>query len=335
VGATRSCSISRPLPIADRCDALALALERRAGLGARPDLDTYRLLHGSADGSPGIAADRFGEVAIVHADSSEVLGAWRSTLCEELAAIPTGYAKVHPRSAHALTEAERRRLAPDEPLWGPGVESVEAVEHGVRYLIRPAVGLSVGLFLDMREVRQWLRQPSASAGRRVLNLFAYTCSLAVCASLGGAVRVVNVDISRSYLDWGKANYALNGCAVEQRDFIYGDAFDWLGRFARRSERFEVAIVDPPSFSSSPFSVTRDFPRLVTAAARVVSPGGMLLAATNHAATTEKRFEAWLWRGLREAGRRGQIVQRWHEPSPDFPVGPHQKPYLKVRALALD
>jgi 23S rRNA (cytosine1962-C5)-methyltransferase len=206
-------------------------------------------------------------------------------------------------------------------------------EFGVRYEVRPAAGLSVGLFLDMRDVRHWLR--FVSRGLRVLNLFAYTCSLGVCAALGGARRVVNLDVSRPYLEWGRRNYELNGLAADPHDFIYGDAFDWLRRFTRRSEQFDLVVVDPPSFSSTPFSVTRDYVRLVEAAARVVSPGGTLLVATNHAPTTDERFDAWIHAGLEAAARHGSIVRRWHEPEPDFPVAPDGRPYLKVRAVALD
>jgi 23S rRNA (cytosine1962-C5)-methyltransferase len=189
------------------------------------------------------------------------------------------------------------------------------------------------LFLDMREVREWLR--AVSRHQRVLNLFAYTCSFGVCAALGGATRVVNLDLSRTYLEWGKANYALNGLAADGRDFIYGDALDWLGRFARRSEVFELVIVDPPSFSTTPFSVTRDYPRLVALAAQVLAPRGVLLAATNHAQTSGARFDQWLDDGLRKASRRATLLRSWHEPKEDFPVPRGQWPYLKVRALQLD
>jgi 23S rRNA (cytosine1962-C5)-methyltransferase len=169
----------------------------------------------------------------------------------------------------------------------------------------------------------------------VLNLFAYTCSFGACALLGGAQRVVNLDVSRPYLDWGKANYARNDLEVDAHDFIYGDAFDWLARFARRHQLFDVVIVDPPSFSSTPFSVTRDYVRLVESAVSVVAPGGTLVAATNHRATSVRRFEDWLAEGLARAGRRGHIAERWHEPPADFPVPGGGRPYLKVRALELD
>ena len=314
-GATRSSSISRQRRIAD-------AIQRRSSL---QDLTAFRLFHGRTEGAPGLAVDRYADVLVIHADSQSLLDDWLPDLQSSLASFQTAYAKIHPRDASHY-------LAPAEPVWGAPVDSVSATENGVEYEVRLATGLSVGLFLDMREVRQWLR--SVSRGRRVLNLFAYTCSLGVCATLGGASRVVNVDVSRPYLEWGKANYALNGLDADDRDFIYGDAFDWLHRFARREERFGLVIIDPPSFSSTPFSVTRDYGRLVTAAVRVVSAGGVLLAATNHAATTDARFDSWMATGAIESGRRGEIVRRWHEPSLDFPVG-DRRPYLKVRAVQLD
>ena len=195
----------------------------------------------------------------------------------------------------------------------------------------------VVVFKRLTQVVGWLRHNVA--GRSVLNLFAYTCAFGLSAALGGAGRVVNIDLSRQYLEWGQENYRLNAVVPDPRDFIYGDAFDWLGRFARRQTRFDLVLVDPPSFSSTPFSVSRDYPKLVEAAARVVARAGMLVAATNHAGTSEERFETWLFAGLERAGRRGQVVQRWHEPETDFPVAPghrsRTKTYLKVRALALD
>jgi 23S rRNA (cytosine1962-C5)-methyltransferase len=227
----------------------------------------------------------------------------------------------------------RSSVDTDEPLWGPAVDEVEVLEHGVRYLVRPASGLSVGLFLDMREVRGWLQQQSHR--KTVLNLFADTCSLGLSAALGGAARVLNLDLSKHYLDWGKANYTLNDIPTDPKDFVYGEAFDWLARFAKRRQRFDLVIVDPPSFSSTPFAVRRDYPRLVQAAAQIVAPAGILLAATNHAGTSDELFETWLDDGLYRAGRRGQLVHSWREPHTDFPMPARGRPHLKVRALLLD
>jgi 23S rRNA (cytosine1962-C5)-methyltransferase len=291
-------------------------------------------VHGDAEGVPGLAIDRFDHVVVVHADSAEVLERWRNPLEEDLDEFSSAYVKIHPPRASRLSDEARREYAPARPLWGLPVEEIDVVESGAHYLVKPASGLSVGLFLDMRDVRTWLRG-DAARGRSVLNLFAYTCSLGVSATLGGATRVLNLDVSKTYLEWGKANYELNDLAVDPHDFVFGDAFDWLGRFARRDERFDMVIVDPPSFSSTPFSVTRDYPRLVEAAARIVAPAGILLAATNHSSTSDERFEAWLRDGLTNAGRHAHLLRRWHEPAADFPVARGRAPYLKVRALVLD
>ena len=322
----RSCSISRPHPIAE-------AIRRRSPLAARTDLTAYRLFHGDAEGVPGLAVDRFADLAVVHVDSSALLDRWRSHLQDELVDFKPAYVKLHPRATSRLTAEQLGKLAPTEPLWGSAVDDVDVLENGVHYGVRPAAGLSAGLFLDMREVRQWVR--GNAEGRSVLNLFAYTCAFGVSATLGNAHRVLNIDLSRPYLEWGKDNYRLNDLEPDPRDFVYGDAFDWLGRFSRRETRFDLVVVDPPSFSSTPFAVSRDYPRLVDAAARVVARAGILVAATNHAGTTHERFDAWLRAGLETAGRSGQVVQRWHEPEADFPVALGRKPYLKVRALVLD
>ena len=265
--------------------------------------------------------DRFAEVLVVHVERQELVP-------PPLSGFRSAYVKLRP--------AGGKPVAFPGPAWGEAVESVVVTENGIRYVVRPGAGLSTGLFLDMREVRAWVAEHAA--GRSVLNLFAYTCAFGVAALSGGAGHVLNLDLSRSSLAWGQENYELNGLPVDERDFVYGDALDWLARFAKRNQTFGLVILDPPSFSTSKrghFAVERDYPRLAAAAARVVAPGGILLAATNHAGIAGTRFDAVLARGLAEANRQARLLRRWHEPGLDFPVAPGDHPYLKVRALILD
>jgi 23S rRNA (cytosine1962-C5)-methyltransferase len=302
-------------------DRLRCALERRERLRRRDDLTAYRLVNGGGDGLPGLVVDRFADVLVVHVEREALVP-------PPLPGFRSAYVKLRPTSG--------KPVALPEPAWGEPVDRLVVLEHGLQYLVRPGVGLSTGLFLDMREVRAWVLQHAD--GRQVLNLFAYTCAFGVAASSGGARRVLNLDLSRSYLAWGQENYRLNDLPVEQADFVYGDALDWLARFAKRGQRFDLVIVDPPSFSTSrrgTFSAERDYARLTTAAARVVAPGGILLAATNHAGISGTRFDAVLARGVSEADRQAQLLRRWHEPALDFPVAPGDHPYLKVRALIFD
>jgi 23S rRNA (cytosine1962-C5)-methyltransferase len=311
-------------------ERLRRAVARREALRQRPDLSAYRLVNRAGDDLPGLAVDRFADALVVHVDAApdaRLLADLRAGLTD---VSPSAYLKLHP------PHASRTRDESTQHAWGPSIESVVVRENGLAYRVRPAGGLTPGLFLDMREVRAWVLEHAA--GREVLNLFAYTCAFGVCAARGGARRVLNLDLSRSYLTWGQDNYALNNLPVDATDFVYGDALDWLARFARRRQTFELVIVDPPSFSTSKqgtFAAERDYTRLAAAAARVVAPGGILLAATNHAGLSASRFDAGLARGITEAGRRARLLHRWHEPELDFPLAPGHHPYLKVRALILD
>lgn len=282
-----------------------------------------------------MAVDRFADTLVAHGSAPGALDELGPLLAAGAGAARL-YAKAHPREVARLTAGQRAAVAPAAPAWGEPVERVTVVENGVRYAIRPGAGLSVGLFLDMREVRAWVR--GQAADRTVLNLFAYTCAFGACATLGGAARVLNVDTSRPYLAWGQENYAGNDLAVDPRDFVHGDAQDWLGRLARRGERFDMVVLDPPSFGRTrggAFSVERDYARLVAAAARATAPQGILVAATNHHGVSPGRFDAFVDRGVHDARRAGRRIRRWHEPAIDFPTAPGDWPHLHVQALVLN
>lgn len=312
---------------------LRAALARRAALLNSAGTDVLRVFHRAADGDPALAIDRFGPALVAHVYGARQLApgqARRLHLLAEHLRAEAVYVKYRPVQASALSAADRAALAPTEPIFGRQLEELVVRENGLRFLIRPGAGLSVGLFLDMRETRAWVR--AHAAGRAVLNLFAYTCGFGVTAAAGGAARVVNVDAARGALAWGRANYALNGLPAAEQDFIFGDAFDWLKRLGRRGQTFELVILDPPSFATtrtSRFSVSQDYAALVALAAPLVTPGGWLLACANAAELPERAFVKQLRAGL--AGRPARL-NLTHEPEPDFPVAPGQRPYLKIAAV---
>jgi 23S rRNA (cytosine1962-C5)-methyltransferase len=195
-------------------------------------------------------------------------------------------------------------------------------------LIRPAIGLSVGLYLDGRPLRAWVREQAR--GLTVLNTFAYTCAFGIAAASGGAVRAVNLDISPKVLEWGKENMRLNLLDPQQADFIVGDVFDWLGRFGKRKTRFDLLILDPPSFSTtrrSSFSAASDYGHLIERASLALAPGGRLLACCNLANLKARRFEALVMDGLARARRAGRVEQRLGPSPVDFPM--RGEPALKA------
>jgi 23S rRNA (cytosine1962-C5)-methyltransferase len=292
---------------------LADALARR--LSRLPEATTcYRWIGGEL---PGVTVDRFGPVAVL---SVYLEGTDEQALAEALAATPgieSVYVKRRPREARKLANEAAEQLAPPLPLIGAPVDSLVVTELGARFEIRPGNGLSVGLYLDARDARGWVR--AHAGGRSVLNTFSYTCGFGVAARLGGATRVVNVDASRKVLDWGEQNSAHNGLSVERRDFVSGDTFDWLARFAKKAERFEMVILDPPGFAttrSSRFTAERDYHRLVAAAREVLAPGGLLLAMCN-VEQPASAFEDQLRRGL--GPRAAREVTRFGPSEIDFPT----------------
>lgn len=315
---------------------LDAALARRAALFHSTGTNSFRVLHRAADGFPQLAVDRFGPVLIAHLYDGLTAQAAEPILAElaERVKAAAVYVKHRPAQASTLAAAERAASAPPTPLLGQPYEEIVAQENGLKYLIRPGAGLSVGLFVDMRELRRWVREHAA--GKTVLNAFAYTCGFGLAALAGGATRAVNVDISRSALEWGRRNYELNGLAPSPQDFISGDVFDWLGRFARRGQEFDLVVLDPPSYATtkrSRFSVQRDYAALTASAARVVARGGWLLACANAAELSSSAFRKQLHHGL--AGFPTRLARLEHEPAPDFPRAPGAEPYLKIGFVPLN
>lgn len=157
------------------------------------------------------------------------------------------------------------------------------LEGGLRFLVNFEDYLDTGLFLDHRMTRARLRE--AAAGRRFLNLFAYTGTATVYAAAGGAAATTSVDLSRTYLDWARRNLALNGVGSRTHEFIQADCLEWLRDDARRNERYELIFLDPPTFSNSKrmqgvLDVERDHQALIDTCMGLLAPGGLLVFSTN-------------------------------------------------------
>lgn len=153
-------------------------------------------------------------------------------------------------------------------------------EYGAHLLVNFTDYLDTGLFLDHRPLRLMIQEQSA--GKRVLNCFSYTGSISVHAAKGGAKSVISVDTSKTYLDWARSNFALNGFDEEQHQFIQSDCGAWM---KKTSEQFDLIILDPPTFSNSKkrlevFDIQRDHVELILTAIRRLEPGGVLYFSNN-------------------------------------------------------
>ena len=328
-------------------DAARVAIARRRellGALAEERTDCVRLLHGATEGAPGVAIDRYGPVLLVQT--------WRTPLEDgELSAIHDAVRgalgiELVPVWNHRGSE---RGGSPDS--MDPALEGAEAPvghELGLAYDVRPRHrGDDALLFLDLRAGRRRVR--AEAAGKRVLNLFAYTCGIGVAAMAGGAREVWNVDFARSTLDIGHANAARNGFIDEKRFRLIAEdvipiarqlaGLPVKGRGARARGRefvrvepreFDLVVLDPPRWAKGAFGavdVVRDYPALFKPALLATAPGGAVLA-TNHVPAVElDAFRATLVRCAEKAGRPLADVEVI-APEADFP-SPDGKHPLKM------
>lgn len=193
-----------------------------------------------------------------------------------------------------------------------------ATERMLRYGIDFSAGYSVGLFIDQRENRQYVRELAPAT---LLNCFAYTCSFSVVGASAGA-RTVSVDLSKKSLARGRENFALNALATNDHRFIADDVMDVLPRLARKGEKFDAIILDPPTFSRShrgqPFQVESDYETLLLSAIELTEREGHILLSTNCSKLDERALEV-MARFCLKATRRAATFHR--QPAlPDFPSG---------------
>lgn len=196
------------------------------------------------------------------------------------------------------------QIAPDQPLnWvfqcraeghldtrlmrGTVPEPHVVTENGSRFRVHVLKGQNHGLFLDMAEGREWVRQwaraqaadPATAQSRpKVLNLFAYTCAFSVVALQAGARQVVNVDMSHGAMAIGQQNHPLNDIRTGAT-FLMHDIFKTWGKITRGGP-YDLVIVDPPSYQKGSFIATKDYAKLMRRLPELIAPGGHALLCLN-------------------------------------------------------
>ena len=178
--------------------------------------------------------------------------------------------------------ARQKGTAQYEKTGARGDDFVVA-EGGHRFIVNLEQYLDTGLFLDHRNTRRMVQE--RAAGKRFLNLFAYTGSFTVYAAAGGAWESVTVDLSNTYQDWARRNFELNGMDLGQHHLVRADVFGWLDQAIATGEQFNLIVMDPPTFSNSKkmqgiLDVQQDHPRLINQCLALLAPGGELFFSTN-------------------------------------------------------
>jgi len=164
-----------------------------------------------------------------------------------------------------------------ETVYGPVVKRFSVAEQGLQYQLDFTAGMHSGLFLDMAEARQWVR--ADAAGKKVLNLFSYTCAFSVAALAGGAESVVNIDLSRPSLSRGRESHRLNDHDMRRVTFLGHDIFKSWGKLKRLGP-FDVVIIDPPSYQKGSFVLAKDYARVARQIPALLTENADVLACLN-------------------------------------------------------
>lgn len=279
----------------------------------------YRWIYGESDGLPGIVVDLYGEFAFLqtYVDSVEELVPW---VAEAL-------------HAHTRLQGILWKPAGGEPrsLWG-GLPSADLIveEHGLLFHAELLAGQKTGLYFDQRENR--LALAPWCQDRTVLDCFCYVGGFSLYAMRGGALSITACDASAGVIEAAKRNFVLNGFEPADHTFVVQDGFELLEELAGEGRRFDVVVLDPPSFArdrQSRHAAERAYVRLNELALGCVEPGGLLASASCTSQVSSQAFREALAEAGRRAGKRLLILHQAGQPV-DHPVPAHfpEARYLK-------
>lgn len=170
-----------------------------------------------------------------------------------------------------------RDFAPTEILYGEAITDLIALENGLNYKINLGSKQNYGIFLDMKNGREWLN--SNSRNKSVLNLFSYTCAFSNAAIAGGAKLVINLDMSKAALAVGRDNHRLNGHDLSKVKYLAHDLFKSWGK-VKRFGPYDIVIADPPSLQKGSVNIKRDYPKIIRRLPELLTENGLALLCLN-------------------------------------------------------
>lgn len=291
----------------------------------------YRLINAEGDRLPGLIVDKYGSLLVIQIST---LGMERLKetivrfLCERCAPDAIYEKSLLPsRKEEGLNDAEGW-------LWGASIQEVKIQENGLSFVIRPEESQKTGFFLDHREMRDLVR--SLSAGKRVLNAFAYTGGFSVYALAGGASRVDSVDISGTAITQAERHMALNGFDPKEHGFYTADVFQFL---REKDLNYDLVILDPPAFAKKKKDVVagcRGYKDINRVAMQKMGAKTLLLTCSCSHHVDEGLFQQVVFQAAAEANRQVRIIGR-HRLAPDHPVNLFhpESDYLKSLLLYVD
>ncbi len=321
-------------------DKLAAAARKRAPLlNLKTQTTGYRLVHGENDGLPGLVIDRYDNNYVMKVYTAVYLPHLHD-LIEALTNAPSArYAKLIPQPYRIILRLSRDLAQQKDALFGlengtvlhgpPLTGPIRFIENGLHFETDVVRGQKTGFFLDQRENRARVEQ--LAKDKTVLNVFAYTGGFSLYAARGGAKSVLSLDSSHPALNAAARNFDINpALANVPHPFLKGDAFEKLTELRDRGSRYDMVIIDPPSFAKSKAEIEgalAAYVRLVRLGLAVLEPGGTFVMASCSSRIEADDFFALVHRIAREERRPLREIARSTHPL-DHPIGFKEGAYLK-------
>ncbi len=284
------------------------ALRYRLGLNLlRNDNNVFRLVHGEADGLPGLIVDFYNGVAVMefHSAGMENISSLLATALKEAGG---DLIKAIVSKSKNIRENNANLLFGDEPS-----SPHEICENENKFLINWQDGQKTGFFIDQRENRQKVK--NYSRGRKVLNMFGYTGGFSVYALAGGAQQVITVDSSEKAMELCKKNIELNNYDSKHNYCVVNDALDYLKEMPEND--FDLIILDPPAYAKrvdARHNAIQGYKRLNAEALAKIKSGGFLFTYSCSQVVERNHFSGAITAAAISAGRKVRVVEHLSQAS---------------------
>jgi len=273
----------------------------------REDNNVFRLIHGEADGLPGLIVDFYNGVAVMefHSAGMENMAA---DLATALQAACKGHVKTIVSKSKSTKENGSKLLLGTEPALPH-----EIIENGNKFFVNWSEGQKTGFFIDQRENRQLVKE--YAKGRTVLNMFGYTGGFSVYALAGGAQQVVTVDSSEKAMELCRQNLSLNHFDPQKNPCIAEDALDYLKKMPEGA--FDLIILDPPAYAKrvdARHNAIQGYKRLNAEALMKIKSGGYLFTYSCSQVVDRNHFNGAITAAAIAAGRQVRVVAQLSQAS---------------------
>lgn len=305
---------------------LAQAKGKRQAYYFDEQTTAFRVVNGEGDELGGLIIDIYGDFA--------VFSWYNETFYAQREVIVLAFQKIFPEIQGAY---EKIRFDSDLPesqkMYGADAQEPLLIkENGITYATYLNEGLMTGIFLDQREVRGYLAEGFAS-GKSVLNMFSYTGAFSVASAMGGSLSTTSVDLAKRSLVKSKEQFEVNGLDLEAQKIHVMDTFEYFKYAKKKDLSFDLIILDPPSFARNKkkvFSVSKNYGELIEDSVDILNDQGTIVASTNAANLSAKKFQQSIEEALDKKNVRYQKVREAQLPA-DFAVyeGFPEGNYLKV------